>query len=47
MEKIIDLINVGPLIRLYGLEKNQKLISVGPMFIPDCRVNSITEMNQV
>ena len=31
-------IDVGPLIRLYGLEKNPKLISVGPTFIPDYRV---------
>ena len=34
-----NLINVGPLIRLYCLEKNPKLINVGPTFIPDYRVS--------
>ena len=36
--KFQNLINVGPLIRLLGLEKNPKLINVGPTFIPDYRV---------
>ena len=33
-----NLINVGPLIRLYGVEKKPKLINIGPTFIPDYRV---------
>ena len=37
-KKFQNLINVGPLIRLWGLEKNPKLINVGPTFIPDYRV---------
>ena len=30
-----NVINVGPLIRLLGLEKNPKLMNVWPTFIPD------------
>ena len=37
-KKLQNLINVGSLISLQGLEKNPRLINVGPMFIPDCRV---------
>jgi hypothetical protein len=38
-KKIQHLINIGPLIRLYGLKTTPKLINVGPMLIPDYRVN--------
>ena len=37
-KKFQNLINVGPLIRLWGREKNTKLINAGPMFILDYRV---------
>ena len=40
-KKFQDLINVGPLIRLWGLEKNPKLINVEPTFIPDYRVPTL------
>ena len=33
-------LNVWPLIRKQGLEKNPKLINVGPTFIPDYRLDS-------
>ena len=33
-----NLINVGLLIRFWGLEKTPKLITIGPTFIPDYRV---------
>ena len=36
-----NLINAGPLIRPYGLEKSLKLINVGPTFIPDYRVHIV------
>ena len=40
-------INVGSLIRTWGLEKNPKLINVGPTFISDYRVVIITFMSKV
>ena len=42
LEKIPEIINVGPLIRPQGLEKNAKLITLEPTSIQDSRVG----MNQ-
>ena len=36
--KFQNLLNAGPLIKLYGLGKNPKLINIGSTFIPDYRV---------
>ena len=37
-EEFQNLINIEPLIRLLGLEKNPKLINLGPTFIPNYSV---------
>ena len=39
MDFFVNLINVGPKLRMQGLGENSKLINVGPTFIPDYRVN--------